>query len=99
MIIPRTASRRRQGIQLHTTHLDPDEVTVREGLPVTTVARTIADVARSGLAEEQIHLAIQEALQRGLTTTEDLCLQADRHGGRAARLIHKAIEEACDEIR
>lgn len=99
VIIPRTASRRRQGIRLHTNRLEPDEVTVREGLPITTVERTIADVAQSGQTEEQIRLAIQEALQRGLTTKKDLCLQADRHGGRAARLIHKAIEEACDEIR
>ncbi|MBN1314239.1 MAG: hypothetical protein JXA42_02185 [Anaerolineales bacterium] len=98
MIIPRTASRRRQGIRLHTNHLEPDEVTVREGLPVTTVVRTIVDLARSGLAEEQIHLAIQEALQRGLTTKEDLFLQANRYGGRAALLIHKAIKEAGDEI-
>ena len=99
VIIPRTASRRRQGIRLHTNRLEPDEITMREGLPITTVVRTVADVARSGLAEEQVHLAIQEALQRGLTSKEDLCLQADRHGGRVAQLILQAIEESLDEIR
>jgi predicted transcriptional regulator of viral defense system len=99
VIIPRTASRRRQGIRLHTNRLQPDEITQREGLPITTAARTIVDVAKSGLAEEQIHLAIQEALQRGLTTKEDLFLQADRHGGRAARLITQAIKELLSEIQ
>ena len=98
VIVPRSASRRREGIQLHTNDLKPDEITQREGLPITTVARTIADVIRSGLAEEQVHLAIQEALRRGLTTREDLGLQADRRGGRVARLIQQAIEEAPDEI-
>ena len=44
--VPRTASRRRNGISLHTNRLRPADVVKREGLPVTSVARTIADVAR-----------------------------------------------------
>lgn len=99
VIIPRSASRRRPGIRLHTNRLEPDEVTVREGLPITTVARTIADVARSGLAEEQVHLAIREALGRGLTTKKSLFQQAGRHGGRAAQLILQAIQESTNEIQ
>ena len=43
--IPRTASRRRKGIRLHTNQLRPSDVAKREGLPVTSVPRTIADVA------------------------------------------------------
>ena len=92
IIVPRTASRRRKCIRLHTNRLSPDEVTKREGLPVTTVARTIADIAISGLAEEQIRQAIQEALQRGLTTREVLKAQAERQGGRAKRMIFKVLD-------
>ena len=99
VIIPRAASRRRQGIHLHTNRLEPDEITMREGLPITTVARTIADVARSGLAEEHIRQAIREALGRGLTTGEDLLLQAARHGGRAAQLILQTVQELSSEMR
>jgi predicted transcriptional regulator of viral defense system len=99
VIIPRTASRRRPGIRLHTNRLEPDEITMREGLPITTVARTIADVARSGMAEEHIRQAIQGALQRGLTTGEDLLLQAARHGGRAAQLILQTLKESSSEIQ
>jgi len=47
--VPRTASRRRKGIRLHTSRLRPADVVKREGLPVTSVPRTIADVARAGL--------------------------------------------------
>ena len=90
--MPRTGSRRRKDIRLHTNLLAPDETTMREGLPITTVARTIVDVARSGLAEEQVRLAIRQALQRGLTTRENLCRMADRHGGRAAWLISRVLE-------
>lgn len=89
VIIPRTASRRRKGVHLHTNRITSDEITSREGLSVTTVARTIADVAARGLAEEQVQLAIQEALARGLVTKADLRNQAERHGGRAKRIIDK----------
>src|SRR3990170_6203451 len=44
VIVPRTASRRRRGIRLHTSRLNPGDITVREGLPLTTIPRTIADV-------------------------------------------------------
>lgn len=92
VIIPRTASRRRKGLRLHTNRLQPNEITYREGLPITTVERTIADVARSGLAEEFVYQAIHEALQRGMTSQELLMTQSKRRRGRARRLIHNALE-------
>ena len=93
VIVPRTASRRRKGIRQHTNQLAPDEITRREGLPVTTVARTIADVSISGLAEEQVQQAIRESLQRGLTSQDELLSHADRRGGRAKRIIQAALSE------
>ena len=81
VIVPRTASRRRPDIRQHTHHLDADEVTRREGLPVTTVTRSLADVATSGLAEEQVRLAIREAIERGLTSAVKLRSYAMRRGG------------------
>jgi predicted transcriptional regulator of viral defense system len=93
VIVPRTASRRRKGIRQHTNQLAPDEITRREGLPVTTVARTIADVSVSGLAEEQIQQAIRESLQRGLTSQNELLRHANRRGGRAKRIIQTALSE------
>ena len=93
VIIPRTASRRRPGLRLHTNRLRPEEITNRQGLPITTATRAIADVAVDGLAEEQIVQAIQEALQRGLTTREDLMAQAMYQGGRAKRIIRQTLTE------
>ncbi len=86
--VPRTASRRRTGIRLHTNRLRPSDVAKREGLPVTSVPRTIADVARAGLSEDHVANAIRDALQRGLTAKQALLVQARRRGGRAARLIN-----------
>jgi len=87
VIVPRTASRRREKIRLHTNRLASDEVIVRGGLRVTTVARTIADVGSSGLAEELVRQAIREALRRGLVSQSELTSQAERRGGRVKRII------------
>jgi predicted transcriptional regulator of viral defense system len=86
--IPRTGSRRRKGTRLHTNRLPPTSVVKREGLPVTSVPRTIADVAKAGLSEDHVARAIREALERGLTTSQALVAEAKRRGGRAARLIN-----------
>ncbi len=85
--VPRTASRRRAGIRLHTNRLRPGDIVKREGLPVTSVPRTIADVARAGLSEDHVERAVRDALQHGLTTRQALLAEAKRRGGRAARLI------------
>lgn len=85
--VPRTASRRRAGIRIHTNRLRLVDIAHREGLPVTSVPRTLADVARAGLSEDHVAHAIREALQRGLTTKEALLGEAERRGGRAERLI------------
>lgn len=92
--IPRTGSRRRRGLRLHTQQLDPTNVVKREGLRVTSVPRTIADVATSGLSEEQVLQAIEEALELGLTDEDALRKMADHRGGRPEALIYMVIGEA-----
>ena len=91
--VPRTASRRRRGIQLHTNSLDPKDVTRYEGLPVTTAVRTLADVAAAGLADEQVRQAIQESLRRGLVSREGLLHLSASRGGRIKRLVDEALLE------
>jgi predicted transcriptional regulator of viral defense system len=90
--VPRTASRRRPGIRLHTNRLAPEEITRRNGVAVTTVPRTIADVAASGLSEEFVIQAVREALINGLSTPEEL-LSAARPE-RVRDLIRRSLEEA-----
>jgi predicted transcriptional regulator of viral defense system len=91
--VPRTASRRRTGLALHTNRLDPQDVTSTAGLPVTTVPRTIADVVASGLAEEQVIQAAQQAIERGLVCEATLRSYAQTRGGRPQRLIYRALRE------
>ena len=53
---------RRPDIKLHRGHLDPGEWTVVDGLPVTTVARTIADLAASRLDGGHLATVVRDAL-------------------------------------
>lgn len=92
--VPRTSSRRRQRVRLHTSRLASGDTTHREGLPVTTVARTVADLANAGLPEELLHQAVREALDQGLVTRGDLESQLARGRGRAKRIIARCLEEA-----
>jgi hypothetical protein len=67
---------------------------MREGLKVTSVPRTIADVATTGLADEQVLQAIEEALKLGLTDEDELRKTADKRGGRPAALIYSVSGES-----
>lgn len=91
--IPRTASRRRPRLRLHTNRLEPEDITHYEGLPVTTVLRTLVDVATAGLPNEQVQQAIGEALRRGLINRESLIRRADLHGGRFKRIVDETLHE------
>ena len=89
--VPRTASRRRHALRLHTSQISREEITSYEGLPVTTVARTIADVALAGLSDELVAQAVQEAVAQGLALSEDLERAAARGGRRVAQIVRQAL--------
>jgi predicted transcriptional regulator of viral defense system len=91
--VPRTASRRRPGLRLHTKWLEPEDVTQYEGLPVTTVLRTLVDVAAAGLADEHVRQAIREALRRGLVGRESLLRLSASRSSRLRRLIDKELHK------
>lgn len=93
VIMPRTGSRRRDGLQLHTNKISAEEITRREGLPVTTPARTIADVIASGVGDELVRQAIAEAIHKGLTTRAQLLEQANRRQGLVKEKIQIILEE------
>jgi len=92
LTVPRTASRRKRGICLHTARLQAHEVTEREGLPVTTLPRTLTDLIRSGMEEGLIRQAVHQALARGLVRRADLLAEAQRRGGRVAQVLKRALE-------
>ena len=93
LILPPTSSRRRTGIRIHTTKLAPTDTTTYQGFPITTVARTIVDCAFAYLADEQIRMAVFQALRRGMTTKQKLMDQAKNRSIRVQELIKEIITE------
>jgi hypothetical protein len=82
------------GVTLHTTlyPLRDDEVTIREGLRLTTPERTLLDVAEMGTAPEQIERGIQTAVTRGWVQPAQLRRHAQERGARVARLVTVALD-------
>jgi predicted transcriptional regulator of viral defense system len=92
VIMPRTGSRHRKGLRLHTNRLNHAEGSRREGLPSTSAARTIVDVVTSGIAEEQFRLAVHEAIRQGFASREKLLSMVSRYSSRVLRIIENALD-------
>lgn len=94
LTVPRTTSRRHEGLRLHTNRLEAGEVARYSGLPVTTIPRTIVDVAIGGLADELVAQGIRQAVRRGLTTSIELRNASPRGRRRVTNLIVQTLEQA-----
>ena len=69
-VVGRDAGRRRPGICVHRAEaIDHRDVRFRAGIPLTSAARTLLDIAPR-LSERSLELAFDEALIRGLMTHE-----------------------------
>lgn len=96
--LPRSkrGQRPRPGIQLHTSERPPGRSEVREiaGLPVTSPERTIVDCLEAGTQLDQIELAVGQALDRGLTTTNRLRQAASGRSARVQRFIEQTLTKS-----
>lgn len=52
-------------------HILPEDITTFEGIPITTPARTLLDIATS-ISDEELMAAVATALDRGLTTRHEI---------------------------
>jgi hypothetical protein len=71
----------RRGLQVRHGRITEDERCVHDGIPVTTVARTLLDLA-SVLDRERLHQAVSRAEARELTDLVPLPTLLTRHRGR-----------------
>ncbi|MCC6945207.1 MAG: type IV toxin-antitoxin system AbiEi family antitoxin domain-containing protein [Thermomicrobiales bacterium] len=96
LTVPRTSHNHPKlpNVQVHTTTRTPgpSDVVWREGLRVTSVARTIADAAEKGVGPEQIEMAIRQAIARGLTTPRRLRAAVSGRSQRVQTLTERAIQ-------
>jgi hypothetical protein len=88
VIVPRQRGGR-DGVRLHTNTLPPDERTVRAGIPVTTVARTLLDLA-AVLDAHELDRALERAEALRLADHTPLVALIERHRGRRGTANLKA---------
>jgi very-short-patch-repair endonuclease len=85
---------RRVGIRMHRVGpLPADELTTLRGLPITTPARTLLDLAASGLRARQLELAVDRAHQLQLLDFDDLRELTTRYPKRPGSPLLKAVVE------
>jgi predicted transcriptional regulator of viral defense system len=83
------------GAKIHTSSrtIRPDDVVIRDGMSVTSAARSILDAAEAGTSPEQIEMAVAQAVDRGLATPRRLREDAAERGKRVEDLISGALRE------
>lgn len=95
-------AKRRDGIEVHRSLLPLDEVTIYEGMPVTTLARTILDVAASS-RPDQIERMLREADFLRLTDPVGVPALLERYprrpGSRALRAAIRRMDESTGRTR
>ena len=84
------------GAKIHTSSrpLGREDKFTRDGIVMTSAARSILDAAESGTSAEQIEAAVTGALRRGLTTSERLRRGADERGKRVSDIVSRSLAEA-----
>lgn len=99
--VPDTRSRRRQaGVRLHRRNLDPTDLVVLRGLPVTALPLTVLDTAVA-LGDDSGRQLVDRALQRRMSFAElhvAYCRALGRHGSPwLGRVLREAADGACSQ--
>jgi len=81
------------GVAIHTTTrpMRPIDVSVRDGVRLTSPTRTILDAAEAGTAPEQIEIAVWQAIDRALATRSQLEQDARNRSRRVVQLVAGAL--------
>lgn len=94
LTVPHGFTMRDAAVVLHNADLPDSDVVQRAGYRVTSVVRSIVDVATLGVDEDQLSRAIADARERGLVTPRALRARAEAIDARAALFIERALNRA-----
>jgi hypothetical protein len=78
-------------VVIHQAALAPEDVEDRDGYQITSIQRTLFDVASGDVTQEQLDVAVADAVERGLVAPRRLRHRADEFGPRAALRIERAL--------
>ena len=91
LTVPPGFTMRDDALVLHWAELPDTDVVDRTGFRITSVVRSIVDVAALGADEEQLSRIITEAQEKGILTTRFLRARAEAVDVRAALIIERAL--------
>lgn len=99
--VPRRRVTNESFVRLRTAPLDPSEITVLDGLPVTTATRTITDLLQAKADGGHIGGVIAEAERRDLIALDDLAERiqpyARKYGLKATATGHEFIDHLVEQ--
>lgn len=91
LTVPPGFTMRDAGVELHRADLAEDDMVTRAGFRLTTVVRSLIDVAALSAEEDQLARAIEEAREGGLLTIRRLRARAEEIDAKAALYIERAL--------
>lgn len=91
LTVPSGFRMRNDALILHTADLSPEDVEARPGFRLTTLTRSLIDVASAHADGDQLARAIDEALTRGTITRRQLRARAESVDPLAALRIERAL--------
>lgn len=91
LTIPPDFTKRDQAVALHRADLPAEDVEIRPGFRLTTVTRSLIDVATAGADEDQLARAIKEAVDGGQVTLRRLRARAEAVDLKGALHTERAI--------
>ena len=98
--VPRRSGRSRGKVRIHQTRaLHPDDVTIADGIPVTSLARTLLDLAATE-KPDRVELAIEQAEKLKLIDAraiDEALERSPKHRGRRPLLI--ALTDVVQTVR
>jgi len=94
LTVPPGFRARDEAVVLHVGGLPDDDVVQRPGYHVTTILRSILDLAADGAPQEAVDGVVRDALDRGVVTAGALRSRADAFGEGAALRIERALAAA-----
>jgi hypothetical protein len=98
MEVTAPGQRKRMGIRVHRSPLTRRDITRHYGIPVTTLARTLLDLAEV-LDTPSLTRAVNEARLRLKATLTDLAELLDRSPGRATKRLRPFVERPTGPTR
>lgn len=96
LTVPPGFRKRDPAVTLHRADLPDEDVEERIGYRLTTVTRSLIDIAAQGADEDQLARAISEAVEQGLTTLRRLRTRAEAVDFKGALRIERAIGQFGD---